>query len=121
MFECVLPSTKKITFRAPSFVDRRNILRQFERNDGYMPEDLLAAKCLTHVDDRIVEEDWATLDPISIFDSWDLRDQQYYLEVFMNMFSLDEKAKNAAQETAKKLMGATPAAPTPIKAAKLTT
>ena len=120
MFEIVLPSTKKLTFRAPTFVDRRNILRQFERNDGYMPEDLLAAKCLTHVDNHVVEEDWANLDPISIFDSWDLRDQQFYLEVFMNMFSLDEKAKNAAQETAKKLMGAPAVAPTPSKAAKLT-
>lgn len=119
MFEAVLPSTKKVTFRAPTFVDRRNILRQFERNDGYMPEDLLAAKCLTHVNDRVVEEDWANLDPISIFDSWDLRDQQFYLEVFMNMFSLDEKAKNAAQETAKKLMGST-VAPTSPKAAKIT-
>lgn len=119
MFDLNLPTGKKIVFRAPSFADRRNILRQFERNDGYMPEDLLAAKCLTHENGQPIQEEWATLDPIAIFDSWDLKDQQFYLEVFMNMFSLDEKAKNAAQETAKKLMGGTPVAPTP-KAAKLT-
>lgn len=104
MFELNLPSGKKVTFRAPSFMDRRLILREYDRTEGYLPEDLLAAKCLTHVDGQPIEDNWE-VEPISLVDAWDLRDQSYYLEVFMNMFSLDEKAKTAAQEAAKKLMG----------------
>lgn len=104
MFNLSLPSGKKVTFRAPTFVDRRLILKEYDRSEGYLPEDLLAAKCLTHVEGQPLADNWET-DAITLVDGWDLRDQSYYLEVFMNMFSLDEKAKQAAQEAAKKLMG----------------
>ncbi len=121
MFNLDLPSGRKVTFRAPSFADRRNILREYDRSEGYLPEDLLAAKCLTHINGGPVEEEWAR-DPISLMDDWALNDQAYYMEVFMNMFSLDEKAKTAAQEQAKKLMGgaATGGTAKLAKASKLT-
>lgn len=106
MFELKLPSGADIKFSAPSFNDRRLMLKNYDRNEGYLPEDLLAAKCLTQYKGVPVQEEWA-MEVIHRFDGWSLKDQAFYLEVFMNMFSLDEKAKNAAAEEAKKLMDAT--------------
>jgi hypothetical protein len=105
MFNLNLPSGKAIVFRAPTFVDRRNILKEYNRNDGYLPEDLLAAKCIVQIDGTQVEDAW-DVDVISLLDTWSLLDQAFYMEVFMNMFNLDDKAKTAAAEEAKKLMGA---------------
>ncbi|MBD2201564.1 hypothetical protein H6G33_09415 [Calothrix sp. FACHB-1219] len=118
MYNIKLPSGKDISFRAPSFKDRRDILREFDKTAGYLAEDLLAVKCLTHVDNIAVEQYWEA-EPITIFDSWDLRDQSFYMEVFMNMFSLDEKARKAAEDQAKKLMGVTGDTTQKPKAAKL--
>jgi hypothetical protein len=106
MFEISLPSKKKVQFSAPTFNDRRLMLKNYDRAEGYLPEDLLAAKCLTHVNESPVQQDWET-EPINRFNGWSLKDQAYYLEVFMNMFSLDEKTKEAAAQEAKKLMGMT--------------
>ncbi len=116
MFEATLPSGKQVTFKAPMFEDRRSIVRKYDRNDGYLPEDLLAAQCLTHINGTPVEADWANPDPITVFYGWELPDQAFYMEVFMSMFGLDEKGKQNAQELAKKLMSGTATASSTQKA-----
>lgn len=126
MFHIDLPSGKQVTFRPPSFVDRRKSIRNFPgaKECGYIPEDLLAAMCITNIDGNPIPAEWEMHDPIALFEGWDLKDQAFYLEVFMNMFSLDEKEKQSAQDLAKKLMGGSAQSPAPIptgKAAKPST
>lgn len=107
MFTVELPSGASVSFRPPSFIDRRKAIRNFPgaKECGYIPEDLLAAMCITQINGQPTPQEWEHVDPISFFEPWELKDQAYYLEVFMNMFYLDDKEKQTAQDIAKKLMG----------------
>jgi len=108
MFELKLPSGADIEFRGPTYKDRRVVLSSYNKEDGYVPEDALAARCITKVNgNSVLKEEWevqSTKDYVAIMDSWNFKDQQYYLEVFMNMFSLGEEVRKNAEEVAKKLL-----------------
>lgn len=108
MFNLTLPSGVSIEFRSPTFKDRRIVLSSYSKDDGYVPEDGLAAKCITKVaGNSVLKEEWeiqSIKDHVAIMDSWSFQDQQFYLEVFMNMFSLGEETRKSAEEIAKKLL-----------------
>lgn len=105
MFNLTLPSGKEITFRSTSFRDRRLLAKKYNRNEGYLLEELMAAFALLSIDGNPVQEEWAA-EPINRFDTWSIVDTQYYIEVYMSMNSIDDMARERAQEEAKKLMGA---------------
>ena len=99
-----LPSGLQISFRAPKVIDRRQILKEFNREDGLTPEDLLALVCLENVDSKAVNSWDNPTNPVDLIDDWTLKDQQYYLEVFASLFFLDEDERGEASKLAKKLM-----------------
>ena len=106
-FKCKLPSDLEIEFRTPTYKDRKHVLRGYNREEGYVPEEALAARCLTRVGGQSVAKDeWeqVTADSLAIMEPWTFKDQQFFLEVFMNMFSLDEERRSNAKELAKKLL-----------------
>jgi hypothetical protein len=105
MFTLQLPSSLEIVFKATSFRERRQLAKNYNRNEGYLLEELMAANALVKIGGTPVLEEWAS-DPISRFDNWSIPDVQYYLEAFMTMNSIEEVIRERAQEAAKKLMGA---------------
>ena len=106
-----LPSQKKVSFRSPKVKDKRDAIRDFSQEDdyrakGYNLEEAIAAKCITKVDGNVVNLESDLLsDPFDILDSWDLREQQFFMEVFSNLYYLDEKGRQKAADEAKKILG----------------
>ncbi len=90
-----------------TFMDRQRAVRLFksDKEQGFMLDELLAAMALVSIDGKDLTLDLLS-DPIDHMSDWELPDVQYYLEVFMTINSLDDKARKAAEEQAKKLMGA---------------
>ena len=115
MHELELPSGLIITFRAPKIKDRRLVLKEFDRDEGLTPEDILSLYCLEKVDGKPLAKGWDAQTPLEVIDDWSLKDQQYYLEVFGNLYFLDDKGKEAASEMAKKLMSGGDTTTTPAK------
>lgn len=107
MFPISLPSGKQVVMKMLTFMDRQRAVRLFksDKEQGFMLDELLAAMALVSVDGRDLGADLLS-DPIDHMSDWDLPDVQYYLEVFMTINSLDDKARKSAEEQAKKLMGA---------------
>jgi hypothetical protein len=105
MFTLQLPSGMDIVFRATSFKERRELAKKYNRNEGYLLEELMASNALVKVDGHPVAEEWAS-DPITRLDAWSIPDVQFYLECFMSMNSIEDVVRERAQEAAKKLMGA---------------
>lgn len=110
IFNTNLPSGNKVTFKEISFRERRQIAKKYNRNEGYLLEEVMAAAAITHVNGDPITEEWAA-DPISRLDNWSIPDVQYYLEVFLSINSIDETARERAQEEAKKMLGATTTPP----------
>lgn len=107
MFTLQLPSGMEIVFRSTSFRERRELAKKYNRNEGYLLEELMASNALIRVDGTPVAEEWAS-DPITRLDMWSIPDVQFYLECFMSMNSIEDVVRERAQEAAKKLMGAGP-------------
>lgn len=103
IFNTKLPSGKEVTFREITFMERRKIAKKYNRNEGYLLEEVMAAAAITHIDGAPIE-DWVG-DPIVRLDGWPIPDVQYYLEVFLSITTIDETIRERAQEEAKKLMG----------------
>lgn len=103
IFSTKLPSGKEITFREITFLERRQIAKKYNRNEGYLLEEVMAAAAITHINGAPIE-DWIG-DPIIRLDGWAIPDVQYYLEIFLSITTIDETIRERAQEEAKKLMG----------------
>lgn len=105
IFTTNLPSGNKVTFKEITFMERRQIAKKYNRNEGYLLEEVMAAAAITHINGDPLDE-WGG-DPISRLDAWSIPDVQYYLEVFLSINSIDETARERAQDEAKKMLGAT--------------
>lgn len=106
MFNIDLPSGKKISVEAPTFSDRMEAVKEFRATKdaaGYSVEELMAAKALVAIDGNTVTMNM-TMDPIFLFSNWSNSDVQYYIELFMTMFFIDDKLRERATTEAKKLM-----------------
>lgn len=108
-----LPNSKgEISFRSPKVKDKRDAIRDFSqdssaRNKGYNLEEAIAAACLTGIGGESVNlENDLMSEPYDLMNDWEFIDQQYYLEVFSNLYFLDEKGKQKAAEAAKKIIAA---------------
>lgn len=110
MFNIDLPSGRKVVMRLITYRDRQEALRIFKstQNPGYTIDEYLASMSIVAIDGKDMTVDLVT-DPIERMDSWELKDTQYFLEVFMVINSLDEKMRQEAAEQAKKLLGGSPA------------
>lgn len=105
IFKLGLPSGKEVTFKEITFMERRHIAKKYNRNEGYLLEEVMAAAAITHIDGEPTAE-WLG-DPIARLDTWSIPDVQYYLEAFLSINSIDETARERAQEEAKKMLGGT--------------
>lgn len=101
-FQIPLPTSKSvINFRTPVFNDRCEVLKSYERESGYTPEDAIAIKCIDTIDSRPVPKD---TDPQTFMGQMQLQDYNYYFDVFSAMFFSDLKKRESAQDVAKKLL-----------------
>lgn len=105
--EFTLPSGKTVSFNSITFRERRKLLKEFKRDEGYMPEDLFAAYALAKEDGMPVAEDWALEGGVlARMDHWSMKDFAYYLEVFTRTIGLEDDEKTSAETAAKKMLAA---------------
>ena len=102
LFSIELPRSKVvIQFKSPTFGDRTRILKEYDRSLGYTAEDALAISCVTKINGESINDAAGTL---SFFHNCPNYDYMYYIEVFFNMFMLDEDARKEAASNAKKIL-----------------
>lgn len=102
LFPLELPRSKAtIEFKSPTFGDRTSILKEYDRSWGYTAEDALAISCVQKINGQSVKDNSGTLD---FFGQCPNYDYMYYIEVFFNMFMLDEDARKDAASVAKKIL-----------------
>lgn len=99
-----LPSGRKVQFRSVSFRDKRRVQKDYDRESGYMLEELLAAYALQSEDGSPVAEAWAVDNIVQRMDHWPVRDVQYYISIFADVVLIDDENMNKAREEAKKLL-----------------
>jgi hypothetical protein len=116
LYPVELPSGRHIKIRQFTFEDRVYLAKQYQsyagnnpREQGYTLEELMAAASIVEIDGiRVVDEMGNQVefgrDPIQLFMSWDPKEVQYFLELFMSVAFIDDKLRAQAQEQAKKLM-----------------
>jgi hypothetical protein len=101
-FQVQLPFSKfVINFRSPVFNDRCTVLKSYERETGYTPEDAIAIMCIDTINSNPVPKD---TDPQSFMGQMALQDYNHYFDVFSAMFFSDLKKRESAQDIAKKLL-----------------
>lgn len=105
MFTISLPSGKAVSVKPPQFSDRQAAVKEYRpvrEQVGYGIEELMAAKAIVAIDGQPIRQNF-TMDPAYLMNEWSNMDVQYYIEVFMTAFFMDERLKERAQEEAKKL------------------
>lgn len=133
-----LPSGRQVEIRQFTFGDRVYLAKQYQsyagnnpREQGYTLEELMAAASIVKINGIPVVDEMGSqvefgMDPIQHFMSWDPKEVQYFLELFMTIAFIDDKLRAQAQEQAKKIMAsmATPQVPggrrSPAKASSTT-
>lgn len=95
--------TASVSFREPSFFDRREASRRYPTASrvGYAVEELLAAMCLTAFNDNPLPE--SPRDPIEFLKEMGHVDGQYFMATFLAMFTLDEDMAKQAKEVGLKM------------------
>jgi hypothetical protein len=125
LYPVELLSGRQVKIRQFTFEDRVYLAKQYQsyagnnpREQGYTLEELMAAASIVEIDGaRVVDELGNQVefgrDPIQLFMSWDPKDVQFFLEIFMTIAFIDDKLRAQAQEQAKKIMAsmANPRAP----------
>lgn len=101
-FSLTLPSSEAtLTFRTPLVQDRCRVLKNYERETGFTPEDVIALLCVERINGEKVD---GSADPLATFGIMELNDYNYYFDVFSTMFFSDLERRNSAKEVAKKLL-----------------
>lgn len=106
MYNCKLPSGIKVSVTPPSFHDRMEAVKEYRSvkdEVGYSVEELMAAKCISAIDENVIDTT-LMLDPVLLIAEWPNADVQYYIEWFMTLFFLDDKIRDKATQEAKKIM-----------------
>lgn len=125
LYDVRLPSGRELKIRQFTFADRIAMARQYQsyagnnpREQGYTLEELMAAGSIVEIDGvRVVDDMGNQIDfngeAIHLFSTWDPKEVQYFLELFMTIAFIDEKLRAQAQEQAKKLMESMSTPPAP--------
>ncbi|WOL31286.1 hypothetical protein [Microcoleus phage My-WqHQDG] len=125
LYPVKLPSGREVEIRQFTFEDRVYLAKQYQayagnnpREQGYTLEELMAAASIVKINGVPVVDEMGNqvefgMDPIQHFMSWDPKEVQYFLELFMTIAFIDDKLRAQAQQQAKELMAsmATPQVP----------
>ena len=118
-FQLQLPSSQVVlTFRTPLVQDRCKVLKNYERETGFTPEDVIALLCVDKIGSEKVD---ASVDPVATFGLMELNDYNYFFDVFSAMFFSDMEKRNSAKDVAKKLLSGESIVGTPKKSQAMTT
>jgi hypothetical protein len=99
-----MPSQKvSISFREPTFSDRVEASRRYPATNraGFLLEELLASMCITGFNDNPLPS--APRDPIDYLKELDHVDGQYFIRVFLTMFTVDEELAKQANDIGLKM------------------
>jgi hypothetical protein len=100
-----LPSKAfSITFKEPTFGDRREVTRRFPAGSrpGYTLEQMLLATSITAINGQDIEKG-IPRDPTYILREMPQVDEQYLRSVFMSMFAIDDEQVSQTREIGLKL------------------
>lgn len=112
-----LPSGAEITFRSVNFMERRRLMKQYQRDSGYLFEELLAAFALeTYRGEPIkdIAPGQGAEDIINRFNVWNIMDVTFYSSLFVTVVVQDEDMAETIKKTALSLTdGTLSPSPTP--------
>lgn len=102
-----LPSGMSVTFREPRNADRQKVLALIKPGDKVQVDEVLAAYCIDNL--LLPNGVSAPLDPDARYrmDPWTIKDSQSYVQMWLELFTLNEEDMKALREEAKKLLGGT--------------
>jgi hypothetical protein len=88
-----------ISFREPTFGDRREVTRRFPAGSrpGYSLEQMLLACSVTAVNDQAIDKS-VPRDPLHILREMPQLDEQYIRSVFLAMFAIDDEMVSQTRE-----------------------
>lgn len=95
----------EVQFRPLTYKNRRVILTQFRENQGYSFNELAAAVGLFSANGVEIPESVQGVDRLDYIDGSNHRLIQFYISVFMQMFTINDDELNRSVEEAKRLMG----------------
>lgn len=106
----LFPSGRTVSLRTPNTgvqmaADRKyqssgQIYSGYAVNLGCSFEEFLSASCIDEIDGQKVE---LPKDVISVFNTWEIADVQLYSTLFINLFTIDESARDDAKKLAAEL------------------
>lgn len=91
-----------VSFRVPTTGMQMEVEREYPgAGCGYSSEEMLFCYCLTHIDDKPIEN--KPKDYISIIYDWPHVDAQFAMGVFLNLCFLNQEGQNSAKSLGKTL------------------
>lgn len=99
-FDYKLPSGNEVTFREPFTRDRQKVINLLKPEDRYSVDELLSAYCLVAINGTAIRDP----DPRHRMTNWQLKDQQAYTRLFLEMFTIGDEDMPEIREVAKKLL-----------------
>lgn len=101
-FQIELPNSKAvITFRSAVYRDKSEVYKNYDKETGVPPEDLIAIRCIVAIDG---ESTPTNIDPVTLIGQMSLNDFFYYFDIFSALNFSDMEKRESAKETAKKLL-----------------
>lgn len=99
-FSLELPSGNVVTFREPRNKDRQYVLEMVKPGEKVSVDEILASHCLESINGNAVKDP----DPRHRMDVWAIKDSQFYVALFLEMFTVGEDEMKEIREKAKKLL-----------------
>ena len=100
-YSYTLPSGLEISFREPRNIDRQKVMDLVKPEDKVSADEVLAAYCLDSVNGRPAGQ---VPDARDRMRAWTIKDTQYYVSLFVRMFTMQDEDDKEVKEAAKKLM-----------------
>lgn len=97
------PSKIEISFKEPTFADRRSASKHYPRRAPFSLEELLAANCLEGINGKVPTA--IAAEPVGVLKELPNVDEQFYLATFLSMFTLDEDLSERAKSLGEGLRG----------------
>jgi hypothetical protein len=94
-----------VTFKPLTYSDRVTVLKEFKEQQGYSFNELCAAKALLSGDRQDIPDHVKGVARLDYIDESNHRYVQFYIAVFMQLYTISEDELARSVEEAKRLMG----------------
>jgi len=99
-YSAKLPSGMSVTFREPYNKDRQAVINMIKPQDKVAVDEVLAGYCLETIEGRAFTDP----DPRFRMDTWTIKDSQYYVQLWLEMFTVGDEDMKRIRELGKQLL-----------------